>query len=98
MVLFDKRVPGTDHHLHDQMEVVQGDICDAETLDSALSGVDAVVHMATYGMSGQSNLPANEDIVERVNVGGTQELVDACLRNNVGSLRKDEPSMQLAIG
>lgn len=35
------------------------------------------MHTASYGMSGTSNLPAYEDVVERVNLQGTRNVLRA---------------------
>lgn len=58
-----------------------GDLSDTAAVDRAVAGQDAVVHLA-----------AKVDVVgpweeyERVNIGGTGAIVDACTRHGVGSL------------
>jgi nucleoside-diphosphate-sugar epimerase len=50
------------------------DVADAVAMKEVLAGADAVVHTASYGMSGPSMLNANE--IHRVNIHGTRQLVD----------------------
>lgn len=70
--------------------MIIGDVCDVKGLSSALDGdVDAVVHMAAFGMMGWSNLSAWDDVTERVNVGGTRNVVDACIKKKVKALGKE---------
>ena len=69
-------------------EVVRGDVCDAGSICAATEGAGAVVHAAAAGMMGTANLPAFDDVTERVNVGGTRNVVEACLRNGVRALGK----------
>lgn len=45
--------------------------------------------MAAFGMMGTSNLSAFDDVTEKVNVGGTRNLVEACQRNGVETLSKE---------
>ena len=47
-----------------------------------------VFHVAGYGMGGNSNLPAFEEVAWQVNVDGTQNVIDACLECNVEALGK----------
>ena len=42
--------------------------------------------MAGYGMGGNSNLPAFEEVAWQVNVDGPQNVIDACLECNVEAL------------
>ena len=62
------------------VEVVQGDVCDPASLDRALEGVEVVYHAAVrIAISGN-------DRVEAINVGGTRNVVEACLRSGVRRL------------
>jgi nucleoside-diphosphate-sugar epimerase len=61
--------------------VVRGDITDADAIRDACAGVDVVFHVAAkVGFAGK-----DEDF-ERINVGGTQNVIDACLANDVTRL------------
>ena len=55
----------------------QGDLDNPELLGRAVDGVDTVVHMAALTRS------AKESEYFRVNVAGTQNLLDACILNRV---------------
>ena len=65
-------------------------MCDLESISAATEGAGAVVHAAAAGMMGTANLPAFDDVTERVNVGGTRNVVKACLGNRVRALGKYE--------
>ena len=58
----------------DEIEIVRGDITDADGVRSAVEGVDAILHLAAI-------LPPNSerdrDLTFRVNVGGTQNIIAA---------------------
>ncbi len=54
---------------------VQGDLCDPAAVAAACAGVHSVFHVASYGMSGAESL--RNDVIERVNVGGTSNLLRA---------------------
>ncbi|KAG5832235.1 hypothetical protein ANANG_G00288930 [Anguilla anguilla] len=62
----------------------QGDIRDYESLYKVCEGVDCVFHTASYGMSGPEQL--KRELVESVNVGGTSNVIKACLEQEVPSL------------
>ena len=73
---------------HPGFDVIRGDVCDLSSICAATEGAGAVVHAAAAGMMGTANLPAFDDVTERVNVGGTRNVVEACLRNRVRALGK----------
>ncbi len=52
-----------------------GDVTDRASVEAAMDGVDAVIH--TAGCT--SFLPADAEVVERVNVGGTRAVLEAAL-------------------
>jgi dihydroflavonol-4-reductase len=56
---------------------VQGDICEPRSLDRAFEGVETVFHLAA-----NLSLTSTRDL-ETVNVSGTKNVVDACLRHRV---------------
>lgn len=64
------------------VEVIRGDICDLNSLVSAFKGVDTVYHLA--GMISISS--GHDDVLRRVNVIGTQNVIEACSANNVSRL------------
>ncbi len=84
----------------DRVELVVGDICDAELLDRIVPGHDAIVHYAAE--SHNDNSIADPEPFLRTNVEGTYRLLEACRRHGVryhhvstdevyGDLALDEP-------
>ena len=85
----------------DRVELVVGDICDAELLDRIVPGHDAVVHYAAE--SHNDNSIADPEPFLRTNVEGTFRLLEACRRFDVrfhhvstdevyGDLALDDPA------
>ncbi|MDO0926676.1 dTDP-glucose 4,6-dehydratase [Streptomyces sp. TG1A-8] len=66
---------------HPRLEFVKGDICDLPLLEEVLPGHDAVVHFAAESHVDRS-LAGAADFV-RTNVGGTQSVLEGCLRSGV---------------
>lgn len=64
------------------IEIVYGDITDSATIETALKGIDAVVHMAAL-LHIMKPSPEFRLLYEKINIGGTQTLVDAACRANV---------------
>jgi nucleoside-diphosphate-sugar epimerase len=66
----------------DGIDVVKGDITDADRVRAAVNGADAVLHLAAI-------LPPNSerdrDLTFRVNVGGTQNIIHAVEQVNPGA-------------
>lgn len=60
----------------DRVELVVGDICDAELLKKIVPGHDAIVHYAAE--SHNDNSIANSEPFLRTNVEGTYRLLEAC--------------------
>lgn len=60
-----------------------GDICKPSSIESAFEGVDCVFHMAAYI---NFDFPPNRKELERVNVDGTQIVVDLCRKYSVPRL------------
>ena len=58
-------------------ELVYGDLTDRESLGEAVRGVDTVFHL---GGGGRVDMP--EDVCFRMNVDGTRNLLEACLRQD----------------
>ena len=64
-----------------QVELVVGDICDADLLDRVVPGHDAIVHYAAE--SHNDNSIADPEPFVRTNVVGTYRLLEACRRYDV---------------
>ncbi|XP_014680262.1 PREDICTED: 3 beta-hydroxysteroid dehydrogenase/Delta 5--_4-isomerase type 6-like, partial [Priapulus caudatus] len=60
-----------------------GDICDINDMYKACRGVDAVIHVA--GVVSFGTYP-DVDAMQRVNVQGTQRVVEACIETSVPRL------------
>ena len=75
-------------HVHCQaidgldVETIEGDVLDPASLDRAMDGIETVYHLAAR-ISLSMN---NEEPVWAVNVDGTRNVVEACLRNKVSRL------------
>lgn len=63
------------------VEVAQGDINDAGALNSALKGVDAVIHTAA-----KAGLSVNDDDFYTANVSGTETVLNTCRDNGIRKL------------
>ena len=85
----------------DRVELVVGDICDAELLDRIVPGHDAIVHYAAE--SHNDNSIANPEPFLRTNVEGTYRLLEVCRKYDVryhhistdevyGDLALDDPA------
>ncbi|GGZ81804.1 dTDP-glucose 4,6-dehydratase [Streptomyces echinoruber] len=66
---------------HPRLEFVKGDVCDLPLLREVLPGHDAVVHFAAESHVDRSLAGAAEFV--RTNVGGTQSVLEGCLRSGV---------------
>jgi len=64
------------------LEVVTGDIGDVDSLCRAFDGADVVYHLAAAISLSKKDWP----LVEKVNVAGTRNVVEACLRSGVRRL------------
>jgi dihydroflavonol-4-reductase len=65
-----------------EVDIVKGNTCDLDSLLEAFEGVDVVYHLA-----GHISLRMNErEKCQSVNVAGTKNVVQACLRNGVSRL------------
>ncbi len=56
------------------VETVSGDITDSESLKSAFTGADVVFHLAGI----VTIMPGMAAVLEKVNVGGVRNVIDAC--------------------
>ena len=64
------------------VEVVEGDICNFESLVDAFKGADVVYHLAAHISISKADWP----LLESVNVIGTRNVVEACRRCGVRRL------------
>jgi len=65
-----------------EVETVSADLTDPASIEEALHGAEVVYHLAsTISIS-----MGNWEELERVNVGGTRNVIQACLKNNVRRL------------
>ncbi|NUE02872.1 NAD(P)-dependent oxidoreductase [Halorubraceae archaeon YAN] len=79
LTLLDRIKPPTDHP-HADRETIVADVTDRDAMDTAVSGIDAIVHLA-----GDPRVTASYDSVERNNVRGTKVTLDAAAENGVRS-------------
>jgi nucleoside-diphosphate-sugar epimerase len=63
------------------VELVEGDITRAETLQGMADGMDRVLHMATLGH--MANFRVTESMFDAINVQGTQNIMSEALRAGV---------------
>ena len=63
----------------DGIEIVRGDITDADGVHKAVEGADAVLHLAAIL---PPNSERNRDVTFNVNVGGTQNIITAMERSD----------------
>lgn len=82
IILFDTTSPKQD--VPEGVVFVQGDIREYAHVERALTGVDCVFHIASYGMSGREQL--NQHVIEAVNVQGTHNVLRACAKHGVPRL------------
>lgn len=82
IILFDTVPPSQD--TPEDVLFVHGDIRDYAQVEEAVTGVDCVFHIASYGMSGREQL--NRRLIEAVNVQGTQNVLKACVERSVSRL------------
>lgn len=68
--------------IDDQIMWVEGDILDISFLSEHIQGVDYVIHAAAY----ISYAPEDKPFMYQVNVDGTANVVNACLKNKVKKL------------
>lgn len=65
---------------HPNIEIALGDITDSASLEKALIGCDGAFHLAAFAKVWSKNPEA----FHKINVGGTQNLLNACARCGVG--------------
>ncbi|XP_032245834.1 short-chain dehydrogenase/reductase family 42E member 1 [Phoca vitulina] len=81
VILFDISSPA--HSIPEGIQFIHGDIRHLSDVESAFQDVHVtcVFHIASYGMSGREQL--NWSLIEEVNVGGTDNILQVCRRRGV---------------
>lgn len=84
VLLFDLSSPA--QTIPEGIEFVHGDIRHLSDIEKAFQDTDVtcVFHIASYGMSGREQL--NPNLIEEVNVGGTDNILQACRQRGVPRL------------
>jgi nucleoside-diphosphate-sugar epimerase len=78
-----------------RVEVVTGDVTQADTLPPAVEGMESIYHLA--GMLGKYGVP--EDAYHRVHVGGTCALLESCANTGLRRfVQCSSPGMLGAVG
>lgn len=74
--VFDRTSRTPDHALwQEAVQTIEGDITDAKAVQAACCGVDVVIHCAAV----VSEKWQAGELMERVNVGGTRNILEACM-------------------
>jgi nucleoside-diphosphate-sugar epimerase len=68
----------------DRLKYIKCDLTNATSVDAALTGVDTVFHLASYGMSGREMLDTER--IRAVNLDGTRHIIDACSKQGIPRL------------
>ncbi|HEU4791321.1 MAG TPA: NAD-dependent epimerase/dehydratase family protein [Flavobacterium sp.] len=68
--------------LYDSIQWVQGDVLDIPTLEKAFKEIEQVYHCAAM----ISFDPKEEELVRKINIEGTANIVNFCLANNIKKL------------
>ena len=90
IVLLDVNPPISD--LAAQVTFIPTDITDKEAVIKAFekcSEITCVFHVAGFGLAGTSNLPAYNKRTLKVNLEGTKNIIEACIKFNVEALGKN---------
>ncbi|KAF6079358.1 short chain dehydrogenase/reductase family 42E, member 1 [Phyllostomus discolor] len=84
VILFDISTPA--QTIPEGIKFVRGDIRRPSDIERAFQDVDVtcVFHIASYGMSGREQL--NQNLIAEVNVGGTDNILQACRERGVPKL------------
>jgi UDP-glucose 4-epimerase len=69
-------------HSADEIDTYIGDLTDADTIAHAAQGCDAIVHLAA--VADVSEVAADPSYAQRVNAGGTANVLDAARASGVG--------------
>lgn len=71
----EKSSPGVKEFIKRNIEVIWGDLADIPAIHAGVKGADTILHIAALVSPLADRLPAS--LVTQVNVGGTQNIVDA---------------------
>ena len=88
IVILDMTTP-TNPELQEFAHFVLTDITDKKALFRAFQAyedISCVFHVAGFGLAGTANLPAFDTQTKKVNVEGTRNVIDACIKFNVKAL------------
>ena len=81
IVVFDSLEYGDKKNIPTAYQLIQGDILDQSALDKAMSGVDAVIHLAALKAAGESGEKINE--YAEVNISGTINILNSMVKHGV---------------
>lgn len=84
VLVFDDLSRGFKGYLPDDVKFIAGDICNTSQLNSALQGVDIVVHLAAYGSVVESVDSPMENY--RINVAGTISVLEAVRASGIAKM------------
>lgn len=70
-------------HSKENLELRQADLLNRESWESALNGVDSVIHVASPIPPG---VPKDENDIIKPAVEGTKNIIEACLKNKIKRL------------
>lgn len=71
------------NHAKENLELREADLTNRECWDSALHGVDSVIHVASPIPPG---VPKDENDIIKPAVEGTKNIIEACLKNKIKRL------------
>ncbi|MHA1734808.1 MAG: NAD-dependent epimerase/dehydratase family protein [Candidatus Thorarchaeota archaeon] len=78
LVAFVRRTSNT-RGFPENVELREGDLLDPPSIEAAVKDIDVVIHLAAYF----DFYPSDVDLLYRVNVDGTRELMNACVGTSV---------------
>jgi len=82
--VFDLNPPPESDAFSSDVVFIQGDLTNVEDVNNALTGVRICFHVATAAPTAENTL--SDDLMRRVNVDGTKNVIDACVRYGVEKL------------
>src|ERR1700728_2490538 len=78
-VIYDRR--HSPWHAPGEVETVIGDVTDSAALAQAMTGCDAVAHLAA--VADVNDVHAEPELAEQINCRGTAAVLEACRRSGV---------------